>query len=114
MQQRPYQHGQFCLVRDHPHQVRGHCGAGLRQVTDIFHILFQVKSINPVLMKDNNCLHLSQNVPGYRADRGCPWPHPTARRPLLLRPKGERGQTDELPAELATAFLSILSPPVLC
>ena len=114
MQQCPHQHGKFSLVRDHPHQVWGHCGAGLRQVTDIFHILFQVKSINAVLMKDNNFLHLSQNVPGYRADRGCPWPHPAACRPVLLRPKGERGQTDELPAELATAFLSILSPPVLC
>ena len=42
LQQRVDQHGQQRAVWHHPHQVRGHRGARICQVTNIFNILLQV------------------------------------------------------------------------
>ena len=107
LQQRVDQHGQQRAVWHHPHQVRGHRGARICQVTNIFNILLQVTAAATLSVSPRHA-SLFQNVPGDRADRRGARPHPAARGALLLRPQGQRGQADELPAEpeLAAASLS--------
>ena len=94
LQQRVDQHGQQRAVWHHPHQVRGHRGARICQVTNIFDILLQVTAAATLPVSPRHA-SLLQNVPGDRADRRGTRPHPAARGALLLRPQGQRGQAHE-------------------